>query len=73
LAFREEAMHKLHVLTADQYLAREAANVGLCFGCGHWSADTDPGAARVKCYTCGNHTLHGVEQALLLGALDIRR
>ena len=66
-------MHQPHVLTTDQYLKREATHLGLCLRCGSWSGGTDPGTARAKCCSCGNHTLHGVEQALLLGAVHIRR
>jgi hypothetical protein len=66
-------MHKSHELTPSEYLAREASRQGVCLCCGHWSGGTDPGAARATCASCGTHTLHGVEQALLLGAVLIRR
>jgi hypothetical protein len=66
-------MHKAHELSAQEYLAREADHQGVCLGCGSWSGGTDPGAARAKCTSCGTDTLHGIEQALLLGAVCIRR
>ena len=62
-------MRKPHVLTPDQYLSREASHLGLCLRCDSWIGETDPGAARAKCCSCGNYTVHGVEQALLLGAV----
>ncbi len=66
-------MHQPYVLTPEQYLDREAAELGLCLGCSRWTSGTDPGVARAPCSACGNHTLHGVEQALLLGAVHIQR
>jgi hypothetical protein len=62
---------RLHEITADQYLAWEADNQGLCLHCGDWSGGTDPGVARARCDNCGAHALHGIEQALLLGAVQI--
>jgi hypothetical protein len=66
-------MHVPHELTPSEYLSREQEQQGLCFSCGTWSGGTDPGAARARCGACGTPTLHGVEQALLLGAVLIRR
>jgi hypothetical protein len=60
-------------VTPEQYLAHEATNQGLCLRCGSWSGGTDPGAANRKCGSCGSHALHGIEQALLLGAVHVRR
>lgn len=60
-------------LTPNQYLTQEENHQGICLRCGSWVANTDPGAARVRCSRCGCNTLHGVEQALLLGAVQIRR
>jgi hypothetical protein len=66
-------MQTFHELTPSQYLTREAARQGVCLYCGAWSNDTDPGIARASCGTCGAKGLHGIEQALLLGAVQIRR
>jgi hypothetical protein len=66
-------MYNRHELTAQEYLAREASHQGVCLRCGAWSGGTDPGAAGARCGSCGKPTLHGVEQALLLGAVCIRR
>ena len=60
-------------LTPSEYLAREEEEQGLCFSCGTWCGGTDPGTARARCGACGTHTLYGVEQALLLGVVLIRR
>jgi hypothetical protein len=65
-------MQKLNELTPQQYLAREADRQGVCLRCGNWSDGTDPGTAKTKCTSCGSPALHGVEQALLLGAVRIR-
>jgi hypothetical protein len=59
-------------LTLTQYLARESGQQGLCLRCGNWCDGTNPGTARASCDACGKPTLHGVEQALLLGAVHIR-
>lgn len=66
-------MHQSHELTPLEYLAHEADQRGVCLCCGDWSGGTDPGTARARCGSCGSHSLHGVEQALLLGAVQIRR
>jgi hypothetical protein len=66
-------MHISCELTPQQYLAHEEASRGVCLRCGSWSDGTDPGAANRKCGSCGSRFLFGVEQALLLGAVRIRR
>jgi hypothetical protein len=60
-------------ITESDYLARESANQGVCVVCQSWAGDVDPGAAAVGCPRCGQPGVHGVEQALLLGYLRIRR
>jgi hypothetical protein len=66
-------MQRPFELTPCQYLTREANEQGLCLRCGTWSGSTNPGVARARCASCGTHAVHGVEQALLLGAIQIRR
>jgi hypothetical protein len=61
-----------HELTPEEYLAREAECQGFCLRCGAWSSGMDPGTAGARCGQCGSRALHGVEQALLLGAVQIR-
>jgi hypothetical protein len=71
--FSEGRMLKFHELTPHQYLAREADRQGVCLRCGAWSNGTDPGVAKGSCGICGAMALHGIEQALLLGEVQIRR
>jgi hypothetical protein len=66
-------MYKRHELTVQEYLALEADHQGVCLRYGVWSGGTDPGAAAARCGTCGTLAVHGVEQALLMGAVQIRR
>jgi hypothetical protein len=66
-------MQQCHELTPQQYIAREADRQGVCVRCGIWSTGTDPGVARANCSRCGARALLGVEQALLRGAVLIRR
>jgi hypothetical protein len=66
-------MQPVHELTPLQYLACEADQQGVCLYCGTWSGGTDPGVGRARCAACGSNTLHRVEQALLLGAVQTRR
>ncbi len=66
-------MPPAHLMTEDDYLAREAGLQGICFACRVWAAGVDPGAAAAECPSCGRHGAHGVDQALLLGFIHIRR
>jgi hypothetical protein len=67
------ALRQHHAMIEDDYLTREADCQGVCLVCGKWSAGVDPGVAAAKCPFCGNRGLHGVDQALLLGFIRIRR
>jgi hypothetical protein len=66
-------MAPAHLLSEDDYLAREAGRQGLCLACRGWTGGIDPGAAASECPACGERDVHGVEQALLLGLIGIRR
>jgi hypothetical protein len=66
-------MQPSHELTLQQCVTMEANHKGVCLACGIVSQETHPGVARAHCGHCGSDDLHGIEQALLLGAVKIRR
>lgn len=67
------ALMEHHAMTEDDYLAREAGDQGICLVCRTWAGGVDPGVAAAKCPSCGRRGVHGVDQALLMGFICIRR
>lgn len=64
-------MHKSHQLTVQDYLRHETNHEGVCFRCHTWTGGVEPAAARLKCQSCGQPGVHGVDQALLQGFIHI--
>lgn len=45
---------------------------GFCIGCREiTSSNVEPDARRYACESCGEHAVYGIEEALLMGAIEI--
>jgi hypothetical protein len=65
-------MPTYHQLTVQEYLNRETQQQGVCLKCASWTGRVDPAAARLRCGVCGEPGVHGIDQALLLGFIQIQ-
>lgn len=73
---KEQAMTDdtiLEVLTESEYHQLNNDMGGICYACGEVDdcAYCEPDARNYRCGACGERRLHGIEQALLEGRIDI--
>jgi hypothetical protein len=45
--------------------------MGLCLTCHDMVHGVEPDARKYKCESCGAHTVYGLEEALLMGAIEV--
>ena len=55
------------VSTEDAY----DGTLGVCIECGNIQSGVEPDAENYECEVCEKHTVYGVEQAVLLGLIDL--
>lgn len=55
-------------ITRDQVirLVKDDNNSGLCLACGDESSGLEPDARQCKCEACGEYTLYGAEEVLMM-------
>jgi len=41
-------------------------NLGICLSCGHEQCDTEPDAQNYECGECGNDSVFGAEEIILM-------
>lgn len=60
-------------ITKDEYHDLRESNAGFCENCDECTADSgvEPDAQDYDCIVCAMPTVFGVEQALLLGYIEI--
>ena len=60
-------------LTADEYANHCESNDGYCCKCRDITryGDTEPDACRYECPDCADHTCFGIEEALMMGLIEI--
>jgi hypothetical protein len=59
-------------ITSEEYHQHRGDYDGLCLSCRAWTyGDTDPDTEGGVCDNCGESSVCGTEQALILGELDI--
>lgn len=46
-------------------------NTGICLSCGSTTDGVEPDARKYKCESCGEFSVYGLEEALLMGMLKI--
>ena len=62
-------MAKLRIKLTESQI--EDHTDGICIACGHEQAGVEPDAERYNCESCGEQTVFGMEQAFLLGLVDL--
>ena len=45
--------------------------VGICLSCGEQTYGVEPDARNYPCESCGENGVHGLEEALMMGRLDV--
>lgn len=59
-------------LTEGEFLAHCDGYDGICLACGEWTTgDCEPDAREYKCEACEELAVHGAEEALLMGRIEI--
>jgi hypothetical protein len=44
---------------------------GICLECGETTTGVEPDARGYRCSSCNNYSVYGIEEAMLMGMLDI--
>jgi len=58
-------------VSEDQYTELCHDHNGVCLECGEIADCVEPDAEEYKCESCEKHAVFGLEQAMLLGNVDI--
>lgn len=67
----QEANMKTIKLTTDYYRALREDYAGFCTSCGSEAYGVEPDACEYECEGCGNPTVYGIEECLLLGMVTV--
>lgn len=46
--------------------------MGVCLACGEDAFGVEPDAHEYECESCGAHKVYGLEEAVIMGAVDVR-
>lgn len=46
-------------------------NEGICLACGDFRGECEPDARKYECWNCGKHEVYGLEEAMMMGAINI--
>jgi len=46
-------------------------NEGICLGCGEFQGGCEPDARDYECECCGEHKVYGLEEAMMMGEINI--
>lgn len=68
-----DAMEPIITLTDSEYWQLSNAYAGLCLSCGELDecARIEPDARACRCNACGDRELYGLEQAMLMGLVEV--
>ena len=59
-------------IDVDEYYAHCDENDGFCITCNDWTnIGVEPDAHEYTCDVCGEPTVYGTEEAMIMGLLDI--
>ncbi len=47
-------------------------NEGICLACGERQGGCEPDAQNIQCESCGEPQVCGIEEAVLMGKVDVR-
>ncbi len=59
------------ILTVDEFQEYSDDYMGVCLSCNELQDGCEPDAENYKCESCGEHKVFGLEQALIIGQIDI--
>lgn len=66
-----KAKRKTFTMSADEYHKLRDDDGGICVKCGEHAFGVEPDAEDVPCEACGEHEVHGIENALIMGLIVI--
>lgn len=61
----------MHKMSEAEYHGYRDRLVGLCCECGAERGSTEPDAEDYPCEACGQDTVYGIEQLMLMGQIEI--
>jgi hypothetical protein len=61
----------VYPVSSAEYLELRDSDGGICLSCGEHADGCEPDAERYECEACGEHAVYGIEQALIMGRIDI--
>jgi len=65
-------MRRVKLITEQEYLASNTEQAGFCSNCQEFTQNgVEPDAQNYNCEECGESTVMGTEQALVMGLIDI--
>lgn len=65
---RRDEMRKKARVSMQRVVEAEEGSEGFCTNCQEWTSEScEPDAAEYECPLCGQQTVYGAEEALLLG------
>jgi len=56
-------------MSEEEYAAGSEDGGGICLKCGEHCSGVEPDARGYPCEACGERAVHGLEEALLMGAI----
>ena len=58
-------------ITADEYQELRDEYSGICLNCEEYAEGVEPDARDYECEACGEKTVYGIEEALMMGKVTI--
>lgn len=58
-------------IKSNDYMQMADSSTGICLDCGAHVDCVEPDAEQYVCEDCGEEMVYGVEQALIMGLIDI--
>jgi len=62
---------KTFKMTEEDYYAARSDYEGICKECGELRSQTEPDAEGYECYACGAMAVQGIENALMMGTIEL--
>lgn len=56
--------------TTEDLQAMEEEDAGACVKCGEWAYNVEPDARQYECTNCGEFTVYGSEELVIMGLID---
>lgn len=56
--------------TQEDLQAMQEEDAGACIRCGEWAYNVEPDARNYECTSCGEMTVYGSEELVIMGLVD---